>query len=345
MAFAAPRVPPHPWLVVAWALLAVVSAFLGVDYIVGEDQLLIPGGWFALDGRRLLEASSAWLAGGEPYAVRGFVYSPVALVLAAPWTLLPSAVAILAWIATSAALAVIAVVQTLRARPLPQVLIGVIGVIGFLPAVADLALANVTIALVVAFLPVVRTNRFWAGLAFGVLAAAFPKPLVIPLLLWALVWRRQATAGVIAGGLAATFLATLVVGFETTGAFLSTLASGGGISYQFLGNYGISLVAPTLALAVGVTSAVAFVIVLLRRGPIVGLAWATAVGVLIAPYAGIYASLPMLVALPGLAAISPGVGWLATAIIVLVAPWSPISAGALMAFTLIVPPATDPGER
>lgn len=325
----------------AWASLAVVSAVLGIAYIVGDKQLFAPGGWFALDGRRLLAASSAWLAGGEPYAVQGFVYSPVALVLAAPWTLLPQALAVLAWIATSAALAAIATARTLQTRPLLEVLIGVVGVIGFLPMLADLALANVTIVLVVAILPVLRTNRIWAGLAFGVLAAAFPKPLVIPILLWALVWRRQAVIGVVLGGLVATAIAALIAGPTTFGAFLSTLMSGGGISFRFLGNYGISLVSPALALVVGLLSAAAFVIVLLRRGVVVGLAWAGAVGILIAPYAGIYASLPMLVALPGLAAIAPGRAWVAALAIVLVAPWSPISAVIVMALTLTVPLADD----
>jgi hypothetical protein len=334
-----------PWLAAAWTSVAVLSAYLGIAYILGEKQLFVPGGWFALDGRRLLAASSAWLAGGEPYAVRGFLYSPVALILAAPWTLLPQAVAIVGWIATSAALAVIAVIRTLRARPLPEVLVAVIGVVGFLPTLADLALANVTIALVVAILPMVRTNRVRAGLAFGVLAAAFPKPLAIPILLWALLWRRQAAVGVIVGGLAASVVAALVVGTTTTSAFLSTLASGGGISLRFLGNYGISLFSPPLALIVGAMSAAAFVFVLARRGPIVGLAWAGAVGVMIAPYAGIYASLPMLVALPGLASIAPAGAWFSALAIALVAPWSPISAVGLMAFTLIMPQGRDPGER
>jgi hypothetical protein len=339
------RVRTGPWPLVAWGSLAVASAGLGIGYILGDKQLFVPGGWFGLDGRRVLEATTVWLAGGEPYAVRGFVYSPVALLLAAPWTLLPSVVAIIGWIAVSVGLAVIAIVQSLRARPWSNVLLAVVGVVGFLPALADLALANVTIALVAAITPIVRTNRIWAGLAFGVLSAAFPKPLVIPIVLWALVWRRQAALGIIGGGVAASAIAVLVVGLATTGEFLSTLVSGGGISLQFLGNYGISLLSPPLALIVGALSSAAFMIVLRRRGPVTGLAWAGAVGVLIAPYAGIYSSLPMLVALPGLATIAPGAAWLAASIMILVAPWSPISAGLLMAIVLIVPPAKDPREQ
>jgi hypothetical protein len=336
------RAAGRPSFVAAWAALAGLSAFLGIAYILGEKQLFTPGGWFALDGRRLLAASSQWLAGGDPYSVKGFVYSPVALILAAPWTLLPQTVAILGWIATSAALAVIAVVRVLGDTPWWQVLIAIVGVLGFLPTLADLALANVTIALVVAFVPVVRTNNFQSGIVFGVLAAAFPKPLVIPILLWALVWRRQAALGVITAGLATSAMAVLIAGPSTTAEFLSTLGSGGGISLRFLGNYGISLFSPPLALAVGAVAAAGFVVVLLKRGPVVSLACAAAVSVLIAPYAGIYASLPMLVALPGLAAIAPVAAWFSALVIVVVAPWSPISAAALLAFTLIVPSVKDP---
>ena len=333
-----------PWPLIAWGSLAVLSALLGFAYILGDKDLFAPGGWFGLDGRRLLEASNVWLQGGEPYSVHGFVYSPVALLLAAPWTVVPSVVAIIGWIATSAALAVVAVVQALRAQPWMNKLIAVIGVVGFLPSLADLALANVTIALVVAVTPLVRTNKVFAGVVFGVLAAAFPKPLVIPIVLWALVWRRQGAIGIVIGGAVASAIAALVVGVPAVGAFLSTLWSGGGISLRFLGNYGISLISPTLGLVVGVVSGLAFVVILMKRGPVTGLAWAVAVGVLIAPYAGIYASLPMLVALPGLARIAPGAAWLAALVIVLVAPWSPISAAILIAISLIVPPAKDPRE-
>jgi hypothetical protein len=149
--------------------------------------------------------------------------------------------------------------------------LAITGVLIFHATVGDYLLANTTMVLVAGMFFVIRGESVRSGVLLGVLTAAFPKPMLIPFLLWALVWRPRPLAGVAIGGAAATVLGLVVAGIGLHLTFVDTLVHGGGITVRFAGNYGLSLVSPALAAVVAVFVMVALSVVLVRRGPIVGL--------------------------------------------------------------------------
>jgi len=91
---------------VVFVVIAIGSALAGARFLADEPALATPGGWFALDGRRVLEAAARWREGANPYAIPGYLYSPVGTLLAIPGSLLPPPMAIAGWLAVSAAIVV-----------------------------------------------------------------------------------------------------------------------------------------------------------------------------------------------------------------------------------------------
>jgi hypothetical protein len=82
---------------------------------------------------------------------------------------------------------------------------------------------------------------------------------------------------------------------------------------------------------------VALSVVLVRRGPIVGLVWALAGGILVSPYAPMYSGLPYVLGVPAVYAIAPtlAIGYVLTA--VLAEQATPLSAVILLFASLLVP--------
>jgi hypothetical protein len=86
---------------------------------------------------------------------------------------------------------------------------------------------------------------------------------------------------------------------------------------------------------------VALSVVLVRRGPIVGLVWALAGGILVSPYAPMYSGLPYVLGVPAVYAIAPSlaIGYVLTA--VLAEQATPLSAVILLFAALLVPYRVD----
>jgi hypothetical protein len=270
----------------------------------------------------------------------------VAVVVAGLIAALPHAMVLVAWISASAVGAGVATWRELRGHSGPLRALGVGGVLLFIPTIADLVLANVTIALVVAAWIAIRGGRLRSGIALGLLAAAFPKPFLIPIGLWLIVWRRRSAAGAVVSGAIAVVISTLAAGIGPWGRFVETLASGGGLALGFVGNYGVSALAPGLAIWVAIAAAALFLWLLVRRqGEGASLAGAAAAGIFVAPYAGIYAALPLLLAARHMAAVRPRVTAIVAAIAIVTAPWAivPGALTMLIAMTLGPRPARDGG--
>ncbi len=140
----------------------------------------------------------------------------------------------------------------------------------------------------------------------GLLAAAFAKPLLVPVLLWLLAWRSRVFLAAVISAAAVSVAALLALGWEAHAAWLRALFGGTRYASPFAGNHGVSALFPDLWLPVALLTAAALVVVLLRRGPVVGLVWAVTSGLLIAPYAGTYAALPIALAIPSIIVLSPG---------------------------------------
>lgn len=324
--------------VVVWVLVVAAELVMTLRFLREEfTDLLGPSGWFAGDGERTLAAARIWLDGGQPYDVFGFLYSPVALVLAAPFTALGDDLAVKAWIGFGVALIVGCTLVATRGLPWFGRLLAVTGVLVFHATVGDYLLANTTMALVGAMFVVIRGKSVTSGLFLGLLVAAFPKPMLLPFLLWALVWRPRPLAGVLIGGLVATAAGLVVAGPESYLSFVRTLLEGGGITYLFAGNYGLTLVSPTLATLVAAFVIVALLYVLYRRGETVGLVWAVAGGILVSPYAPMYSGLPLVLALPAVYAIAPGLAVAYALTVVLAEQATPLSAVVLLLAGLLMP--------
>ena len=187
------------------------------------------------------------------------------------------------------------------------------GLVFSLPFLHDVFLGNANVVLVAAMaLAAFGPPGRKSGIALGVAAAIFAKPLVVPFLLWLLVCRRSVFWGTVAAGVAATAIGMIVAGFPAYLAWIDALVAGGRYAAPFEGNHGVTALVPGAWPIVAAVTAAGLVFVLLRRGPGVSLVWAVTSGILLAPYAGTYAALPVAVAMPVLGVASP---WFAVAIV------------------------------
>jgi hypothetical protein len=279
----------------AWFGLTLATILWGLVALwVQWSRLTAPTGWWAIDSRRVLDVTGVWLAGGDPYSVYGFVYSPFAVLVALPFRVVGE----WSWFAVEVAALVWIMLDSSKGVGWPSRAMVVLAGLLFLPVMSDLQLGNVTIVLSALGLIAIRSNRVGSGLAFGVALAAVPKPLFVPLLLWMLRYRRQSLAGTIAGGLIASAVGVVVMGQDRYLSFLSTLAAGGGLPSDFVGNLGLSSVSPTLSVIGNIVAlgAVSAGIVFLTAES--SLMVASLSGVFMGTYAGLYSAVPMLIGLP-----------------------------------------------
>ena len=283
----------------AWFAVVAGTILWGLYVLsVQWPHLTEPTGWWAIDSRRVLDVTSVWLSGGDPYSVYGFVYAPFALLVALPFRVVGE----WGWFAVEVAALVWIMLDASKGLRWPSRGVVVIAGLLFLPATSDLLLGNVTIVLTAFGLNAMRSNRVGAGLAFGIALAAIPKPLFIPLILWMLRHRRRSLGGTIVGGLIASAVGVHVLGVDRYLSFLSALSSGAGIPSDFVGNLGLSAVSPMLGVIGNVVAlaAVGAAIVFLSADS--ALVVASLAGVFLGTYAGLYAAVPLLISLPVLAA-------------------------------------------
>jgi hypothetical protein len=325
------------WVLVIAAELVMTLRFLREEFV----DLLGPNGWFAGDGERTLQAARVWLEGGDPYGVFGFLYTPLALVLEAPLTILGDDLAIKAWLAAGVTLTVGCALHATRQAPWWGRVLAITGVLLFHATVGDYLLANTTMLLVAGMYIVIAGRGARSGLLLGVLIAAFPKPLLLPFILWAIVWRPRAVVGIAGAGLLGTLVGVVAAGPALYGTFIETLLRGGDITVRFAGNYGLSLVSTTLAAVVAVFVMIALFVVLLRRGEKVGLVWALAGGILVSPYAPMYSGMPLLLAMPAVYSIAPGLAVAYALTAILCEQATPLSATILLLAALLVPYRLD----
>ncbi len=270
--------------------------------------------WWGIDLRLVLDAGSRLAAGRPLYDDPKFLYPPLAAVVGRAISGIGFDVASLAFAGLKVAIAVACVSAVTPGWSRPARAVALAAVVGSLPFVHDVMLGNVNVLLVGAMVPaVLGSPRPRHGVLLGLAVAGFAKPLAVPILIWLLVWRRPVFfASVVAAG-AATLLGVALAGPAAHVEWLGALVAGTRFAAPFEGNHGVTALAPGLWLPVAVVTAVGLVLVLARRGPTVGLVWATASGLLLAPYAGTYAALPIALALPRLVVLAPGLALAAVA--------------------------------
>ena len=135
--------------------------------------------------------------------VYGFLYTPLAGLLATPLTWVPEPVAAILMSAIGAIVLLVGVrLETAGMAALDRVLVA-IGVVFFLPIVNELLLGQVTLLLAATLYPVRGRDGIARGIPLGVMVALVPKPLLLPVLLWMLIRRPWALVGAVVSAAAA----------------------------------------------------------------------------------------------------------------------------------------------
>ncbi len=263
-------------------------------------------GWWGIDLQLVINAGARLTAGQPIYLDPRFLYPPLAAILAQPLVGLNFLAVSIAYAGLKIAIAIVAVMSLAGRLPRAQQVAAILMLILSLPFLHDLMLGNANALLVGAMVPALfGRDRTRNGVLLGLATAIFAKPLVVPVLLWLLVWRRRTLLGTVITGLAATAAAMVVVG---AGAYLDWVkALGGGTQFAapFAGNHGVTALVPALWLPVAALTFIGLGYVLARRSGRTGIAWAATAGILIAPYAGTYSALPMALAVPGFLETAP----------------------------------------
>lgn len=238
----------------------------------------------------------------------GFLYSPLMALAAHPLTLVPQTAAALTMSLIGGAILMAGVALETRGRALvDRVLIG-ISVFTFAPVVYELLLGQTTLLIAAALYPIARRqDGFRNGIPFGIALALAPKPLLLPVLFWMLIWRRRALTATIVTASILTVVGIAVVGFEQYRSWFMVLTGAGResvtgtfvLSGDAVGNRSLWPLNP-------VTFVVACAVVVVTTWAIFrdvarGFVAALFAGLLLAPYSILYAfSILLLAVKPGL---------------------------------------------
>jgi len=224
----------------------------------------------------------------------------------------------LAWIPQSASAVIMSVIgaaillvgvaiETRGKALVDRVLVG-IAVFTFAPVVYELLLGQTTLLIAATLYPIARRqDGFRNGVLFGVALALAPKPLVVPVLLWMLVWRRQALTATILTAAILTGIGVAVLGFEQyrswflvlTGAGRESVSGTFVLSGDAVGNRSLWPLSPvTFVVACAVVVVAGWAIL---RDASRGFVASLFAGLLLAPYSLLYAfSILLLTVKPGL---------------------------------------------
>lgn len=325
--------------------LAAITTFTIILGVVAVS-VLAPSTW-GVDISRNLQATRD-LAAGRFGTDTAYLYSPLAAFLTVPLAIVPIGVAVAVWLGLKLAVLACGIRHETRGlRSVDAVLIG-IATVAFVPTVYDLLLGNVTVLVVAAVALVAWRRDGWAsGIALGLVLATAPKPQLIPVLMWMLLYRPRALTMTlaVAGGLSAMGLAILGIGPYV--AWVDVLRAPEYFESSMAGNLTPDAVLPWMALPIKAW-AVAGLLYALRRGELNGLVASLAIGLLIAPYTMDYAAMMLLLGIRPMLVASVRRGVLLTALGPLTAfvalPLYAMAWLAAGAFTRFATPASGSGS-
>ena len=308
-----------------WSDRPTIVAIAAMNAITGLAVLILLGpASFGADAATYRDCALAAAGGGAC----GFLYSPLMAITARPLTLVspPAAGVAMTLIGLSVLAAGVALETRGRDRP-DRLLVG-LAALSFAPVVYDLLLGQITLLIAGSvYLVVRRPDGIRNGVPLGVVLALAPKPLLGPVLVWMLVWRRRGLAGAVIAALALTGLGFVVAGPDAYRQWLGVLTGAGSASVS--GTFALSLSGSfslwpldpaRLTIAVTVVAATGWAII---RDPSRGFVCALLAGLLLAPYTGLYAAAILLLAVTPALAFAPR----ATRVLALVA--NPVIALAL----------------
>jgi Glycosyltransferase family 87 len=288
-----------------FAAVAFVAIFGIGDLAIWIGESIRGPNWWAIDFTTY-DAAKRVVHGQPLYVDPKYLYPPFGALLGFPFLVIDRFPASLVLAGGKLLIAGAGVLWLTSTWKMSNRVLAVVGLITSLPFLHDLMLGNTNVLVVAAIAPsVFGRSHPRNGILLGLAAAAFAKPLLIPVLLWLVIWRRGTFVGAAVAGAIATMVGVVIFGPK---AYLDWVAADGArpdLSTPFAGNHGITAVDPALWAPVAAVVTMLLILVLLRGGMRTGLVWAVASGVLLAPYAGTYAALPIALALPAIATFSP----------------------------------------
>jgi hypothetical protein len=330
--------PSEPRLAIDPRILA-IAAFNAIFGLVIAG--MIATHVWAVDGDRNLRAALA-LANGTFGTDRGYLYSPLAAALtwpAAAW--LPPIVAVWGWILARAALVAAGVARETRRLTRPDAILVAVATLAFIPTIEDLMLGQVSVLILATVAIVVwRGDGYLEGLPLGLILATVPKPAIIPILVWMLVYRKRALLAALLTAAALTLLGLVLFGPTSYGDWLNVLLHQASVLPLPAGNQALGAVFPPIMAWPLMAVAVAATGVALVRGETPGFIACLCVGLLVAPYTMAYGAILLLLAVRPLAAAARAPAVLLAAIGSLaVVLFLPLWTFAILATTLVVPQA------
>jgi hypothetical protein len=292
-----------------WSGRPTLVAVAAMNAITGlaAAAILAPGS-FGQDAD-VFRACAVFVAAGRS-GFCGFLYSPLTALIARPLTWVSPTTAMVAMSLAGLAILVAGVTLETRGQARVDRVLVAVAALGFAPVVYELLLGQTTLLIAAALYPVARRrDAFRNGIPLGIVLALAPKPLLLPVLLWMAVWRRQALAAALLATLTLTGVAIALLGSDQYREWLSVLMGAGRESVagtfplSLRGNFSLWPLDPArLALASAVGGATLWAI--LRDCPR-GFVASLLAGLLLAPYTGLYAASILLLAVKPALAFAP----------------------------------------
>ena len=260
---------------------------LGLAATIGADNFGQDSGLFRRCALQLAEGSREFC---------GFLYSPLTALAARPLTWVSPTAAMLTMTLIGVAILMTGVAWETRGQAWIDRVLVAIAALTFAPVVYELLLGQTTLLIAATLYPLARRpDAFRNGIPFGIALALAPKPLLLPILVWMLVWRRQA---LVATGLTAILLTLLgisLLGLDQYRDWIAILSGAGResvegtfiLSARDTGNFSVWPLSPaTFVLGCFVAAGALWAI---ARDSTKGFVASLFAGLLLAPYSLLYA--------------------------------------------------------
>jgi hypothetical protein len=237
----------------------------------------------------------------------GFLYSPLTALVARPLTWVSPTTAMVAMTLIGVGILLTGVtIETRGQAAIDRVLVAV-AALTFAPVVFELLLGQTTLIIAATiYLVARRPDGVWNGIPFGIALALAPKPLLLPVVVWMLVWRRQALTATLLTTLILTGVGIALVGLDQYREWLAVLTGAGtasvagSLSLWERGNFSMWPLNPGTVLLAGAVAATTLWAIV--RDSSRGFVAALLAGLLLAPYSQLYAfSILVLAVKPALA--------------------------------------------
>ena len=240
----------------------------------------------------------------------GYLYSPLAALVARPLTWVSPTTAAVAMTLLGLAILATGVKLETRGKALVDRVLVTVAALGFAPVVYELVLGQVTLLIAAALYPAARrADAFRNGIPLGIALALAPKPLLLPVLVWMLIWRRRALTAAVLVTLTLSCLGLALMGPDQYRQWVAVLTGAGraSLSGEFplslAGNFSLWPLDPVdLAFAAAIGAATLWAIL---RDSSRGFVAALFASLLLAPYTGLYAASILLLAVKPALAFAP----------------------------------------